>query len=805
MKHHFSAYTIRLMFSASLFGGLPSAATLPDEALRAGHLDSSARSAARTSQDSVGIVRGRVLQADARPAANAVIVLEPGARRTVAGPDGAFQFLAVPRGTYVVRATADADVQASQRIRVTAAASVNVELRLTTTRLSNVKVTADRQLPTAASVATKTATPLLETPYSVSVVTSHQLEVQRPLSVNEALRYSAGVQAEQFGGVDNGYDFFVVRGFFGGSNGIFRDGVQLATPGFVGFRVEPYGTESFEVLRGAASVLSGQSSLGGMVNAVTKRAPQTAVREIMAEGGNFGTTQARVDVGGPVGSRGFSVRMTGVARNAGTQVEFGRNDRVFVAPALAWYGSKTTIDANVQFQSDDAGHFQFLPSTGTYLSNRSGVIPIDRNDGEPGFNRFDRRQFGAGYRVEHRIRPMVTLRQNARYDRVSADYDAVFGVGLDPDDASQRRLLRNAFIAGGTTDGVTIDNQAQFRLDGARSSTTILAGADYQHFRFTEADGIGEAPSLDLFAPSYGAPVERPGFYADASTTRTQTGLYLNGRSLIAKRLAASMGIRQNFLSSRTEDRLASATTSQDNTKLRLQAGLAYLSPAGVVPHVSYSESFLPVVGTDANGEPFKPESGRQFEAGIRYKPRDGAISVAAAGFDLRRQNVATPSLTNPALQIQTGEVRSRGVELEATGQIVTGLTVISAVTLQEVSITKSNAGDVGKRPSGIANSLASLWMDYEGTRGILTGLGFGAGVRYQGSTFGDADNAFEVDGFALADATVRYNWRRALFAIYAQNVFDKRHVAGCTGAGAAATCYYGRARTLIGSLRYRW
>jgi iron complex outermembrane recepter protein len=805
MHRHLTAFLQRLTYSAGLLTAVPGVLAIPSARFVTHRRPVPVVTSATTAVDSTGTVRGRVSRADSRPGNSAVVLLEPGGQQTVAASDGSFRFDAIARGAYVIRVSLDRELHAERRIRVRGGDTVNVELRLGPTRLQNVRVMADRQLPTAASAATKSSESLLETPYSLSVVTTHQLEVQRPLSLNEALRYSAGVQAEQFGGVDNAFDFIVVRGFFGGSNGIFHDGVQLATPGFVGFRVEPYGTESLEILRGAASVLAGQSSPGGMVNAITKRAPETSVRDFMIEGGNFGTTQGRFDVGGPVQNGALSYRVTGLARSAGTQVEFGKNDRLFVAPAIAWHGAKTSFDASVQLQKDRAGHFQFLPAAGTYLVNPSGVIPVDRNDGEPAFNRYDRRQIGVGYRIEHRVGPQLTLRQTARYDHASAAYDAVFGTGLDSTDVTRRRLLRQAFTADGVTDGFTIDNHAEVRVTGNRVSATFLAGGDYQHYRFTEADGIGDAQPIDAFTPAYGAPVVRPALYADATTTRAQTGVYLNSRTLLYNRLAASLGIRQNFLSSTTDDRLTSSTTSQRDQKFRLQAGLAYLSPVGFVPHVSYSESFLPVIGIDANGKPFTPESGRQFEAGLRYQPRSRALSVAAAAFELRRQNVPTPSTSNPQLQIQTGEVQSRGIELEATGKVATGLTLISALTMQDVTVTKSNAGDQGKRPFGVANSLASLWLDYESTRGPLAGVGFGAGARYQGATFSDPANTFKVDGFTLMDATVRYDWRRIRLAVNAQNVLDTRHVAGCSGPATAATCYYGRARTIIGSARYRW
>ena len=80
--------------------------------------------------------------------------------------------------------------------------------------------------------------------------------------------------------------------------------------------------------------------------------------------------------------------------------------------------------------------------------------------------------------------------------------------------------------------------------------------------------------------------------------------------------------------------------------------------------------------------------------------------------------------------------------------------------------------------------------------------MGFGAGVRYKGTTFADAANTLEVDDYVLVDAAVHYDWRNFTVAVNAANLFDNRHVASCSSPNA---CFYGIDQTVTASVRYRW
>ncbi len=374
----------------------------------------------------------------------------------------------------------------------------------------------------------------------------------------------------------------------------------------------------------------------------------------------------------------------------------------------------------------------------------------------------------------------------------------MFGVGLDPNDANRRTLNRAAFTSRADTDAFSIDSQAQVELTTGPLAHTLLFGVDYQHYDFDDTRGFGDAPSLDLYDPVYGAPVTKPPSFLDTDSAREQIGLYLQEQLKLYDRWVIALSGRQDFVSSDTKDRLAGTDSEQDDSEFSGRAGLVYLSDVGLTPYFSYSESFLPVLGTDAFGEAFKPETGRQYEVGLKYQPPGWNSLVTLAAFDILRQNVLSP---DPFNQVQTDEIRSRGVELGGVASLDGGLDIIVAYTYQDVEVTESNTGDEGNRPVATPKHLASLWADYILQGGLLAGLGFGAGVRYQGSSFGDAANTLESDDFTLADAALHYEWHGVRFAVHAQNLFDNDHVAACFG----SDCFYGVARTVIGSVRYRW
>lgn len=651
--------------------------------------------------------------------------------------------------------------------------------------------------------ATKSDTLLIETPQSVSVITRERMQEQDVDSLAEALRYTPGIQGETFG-FNPRNTSIMIRGFDASTTGLYRDGLQLrnVTTAQGAFNPEPYGAERIEVLRGPASVLYGQGSPGGLINFVSKRPPHERLRELEVQAGSFDRYEGRFDLGGPIDAAGVvSYRLTGLARDAGTQVDFIKDDRVFFSPALTWRpNGNTTLTVLASLQEDKTGDFQFLPARGTVLPNPNGRIPPNRFTGEPDFDKIDRSDHSIGYLFEHRAGAAWTFRQNLRYTRSDFDRAIVFSANLAAD---QRTLNRSAFTNDKNVNAFAVDNQAQAQFTTGAFEHTFLAGVDYQSFDERNVSRFGSAPAIDVFRPVYGAPVPTPPVSLDTDSSVTQTGLYLQDQIKFDKKWVLLLSGRHDWAETGTKDLRARTRTQQDDKKLTGRAGLIYLSDIGIAPYASYAESFLPIAGTNLAAQPFAPETAKQYELGVKYQPPGRSSFVTLAAFDLVRQNVLTPDPANPRNRIQTGEVRSRGVEVEGVADLKNGWSVIAGYTFLDAEITKSNtAGEQGKRPTLVPAHMASLWVKYAVQGGTWRGLGLGAGVRYSGSSFADTPNVFENAAFTVVDAAVYYDWRQFSFAINAKNLFDEEGFACFSG---GAFCSFGPARSVTASARYRF
>jgi iron complex outermembrane recepter protein len=181
---------------------------------------------------------------------------------------------------------------------------------------------------------TKTDTPIIETPQSISVVPNDQLEAQQVWTAKEALRYTAGAVYDTRGNF-SAYDIIYNRGFIVNR---YLDGMRLqGDSGFVTPQVQLYDTERVELLRGPASVLFGQGSPGGIVNMVSKRPTASPFGEVELQAGSFDRLQGAFDIGGPIDPAGqFDYRLTGLVLDSDNQVNFVKEQREFIAPAFTW-------------------------------------------------------------------------------------------------------------------------------------------------------------------------------------------------------------------------------------------------------------------------------------------------------------------------------------------------------------------------------------------------------------------------------------------------------------------------------------
>lgn len=733
--------------------------------------------------------------------------------RGAAAPEQAFEALLAGTGLRAVRGAGNS--YTLRALPTPSGAAPTLPAVTVTGRAESAWGPVDGYVARRSATASKTDTALIETPQSISVISQAQMEAQGAGRVDEALRYSAGVRTEPI--YDTRRGTYFIRGFNVSNNGQYLDGLKLAYPGgYAGWEVDPYTLERLEVLRGPSSVLYGQNVPGGLVNQVSKRPQAAAANEISLQAGSFDRRQLAGDFTGALDESGqWLYRLTALGRESGTQTKHVDDDRVLLAPSLTWQpNADTSLTLMAQYQKDRTGNTaNFLPARGTLWSTANGRIPVDFFSGDPSYDATDRRKLQVGYLFEHRASDNLTLRQNLRYSTLEVNYESLgANGGWEETREPLRRLKRISLMSQEDFHLFALDNQAQIDLRHGALAQTLLIGADYQESRFKRSYGLRTAAvkPIDAFDPQYGSPFPgaRPVASNATDQTRRQFGLYAQDQLKFRDKWVLQLAGRYDWARSSTDETtLATGAvkhTPTDDGAFSGKAGLVYLSDSGLAPYASYSESFEPVSGAGKSGSPFKPTRGKQYEVGVKYQPDGSRSFVQAALFDLRQTNVLTADVANPGFNVQTGEIRSRGLELEGAWEITRDLNLLASYTYNDVKVTKAAATaiNLGKRPAYIPDHMASLWADYRiGGSGPLANLWFGAGVRYMGSTNDNADS-FKVPAYTLVDAALRYDWDSYRFSLNASNLFDRRYVAACD---SATNCYYGIERTIMAKLSYHW
>ncbi|MCG2596357.1 TonB-dependent siderophore receptor [Achromobacter insuavis] len=663
-----------------------------------------------------------------------------------------------------------------------------------------------------ASSATRTDTPLGEIPQSVSVVTRAQLDAQDARSVNEAFRYAPGIATEQWGGV-TAFDQLTIRGFTGenGQADTFLDGMRQ-TGGVVygSQQVDPFLLERMEVLRGPASVLYGIASPGGVVALTSKLPRDEAIRLVELEGGTRGYKRGSFDLGGRASDDGaWLYRIAGTAWNSDGKVDGFPARRRAVAPSLVWQPSAATrLTLYARYQDDPSmGSLSAVPAAGSVLPNPHGRLPVRLNIGEPGYDTFSRKQRVAGYRVDQRLGGGWSVSLNGRYSGIDLHRATISGSRLRPD---LRTIDRNTSLSDETYHAVTLDNQLKGRFVTGQVQHELLAGISWEQMRGHGDYGQGAAPPLDLYQPVHGAPItSSPSMFMDNRVRSTQTGFYLQDQLALGN-WHTILGVRHDRSTIDTDDRLWHGGFKQHDEANTFRVGSLYRFENGVAPYVTYAQSFQPTNRLSASGKPFKPSRGELVEAGLKVQPDQWDALLTAAVFNLTQADLLTADPHNAAFSIQAGELRSRGLELEARARLGAQWSVIAAYTWQNVEYTKGNPANIGKTPPRVPTRFGGVWLAWDAP----SGLGAALGVRHNGGTWvGDGQlEQFRTAAFTLVDAQVHYDLGRqvpslkgARVQLNVTNLTDKRHVASCYDETMGGGCFMGAGRAVNLKVAYQW
>ncbi|WP_454734721.1 TonB-dependent siderophore receptor [Cupriavidus necator] len=620
---------------------------------------------------------------------------------------------------------------------------------------------------------TKSGVPVAETPRSVTVITRDVMDSQQAQSLGDALSNAAGVVTNVYG--RRGWDDFIIRGQRA-SESLFVDGLLVETNNRIG--QELHGAERVEVLKGPASILYGAVQPGGMVNIVSKRPRPELFGELGLTVGSYGLRQVTADVGTPLSENGKAAfRVNALAMNSDDPTDFVWFRNRWIAPSLSLdLGARTDFTILASHNERQYVRQQGLPVNGTINPNRNGTLPASRFIGEPGAQPYDGEQNRIGYALTHRFDSGWTLNQNLRWQTLSLTGTLVSAGTMAANSQTLNRSGTQQDFSG-TTFGIDTNLQRRFTFAGQQHDITL--GVDYRRSSEDRLQRTCRVAALNVYNPVYGASINCPASYSmDQTDTVGTLGFYARDQVRIAERWLLSAGLRHDTARSSTTDRLLATRTDDTAHAVTGSAGLMFDLTHWARPYVSYATSFLPNTGTDVTGATFKPETGRQFELGIKFDMPGKTGLLTLAAFDLTRRNVLSSDPVNTGYSIAVGEQRSRGLEAELTQDLGSGWSIAGAYAYIASEVTEDSvSGNVGKALNNVPRHSFSLW----GTkrfRGALAGWYAGAGVRAESRKQGYSFS-YSVPGYAVADVAVGYvaaHWRAALNI---KNVFDKAYYAG--------------------------
>ncbi len=646
-------------------------------------------------------------------------------------------------------------------------------------------ITANGYVATSTRSATKTDTPVLETPRSMSTVTQEQLEDRKPQTLLDAVSYTPGARVGSYG-FDPRYDAFSIRGIDVTYTGVFRDGLrQVNSPNGL-FRLEPYGLEGITILRGPAASIYGASSTGGIVDLISKRPTFLPFREVEVQTGSYGRLQGNFDLSGPVNSDNtLFYRLTGLVRDAGTEIDAVDDDRIFIAPAFTWKpNDATTLTILGEYMdSTTGGTAAYINSYATDAAGNPTSLSIGAARvfaGDKRYNDFRQKQGRIGYEFEHRFNDMFTLHQRSRFSALGTNQEYYFG---------------GSGLTRENNWGIVSDTYLESRLRTGVVDHTILAGLDVSRLSYVSKQGFGVVPIGADPVLSY-----------REDQTQTLTGIYIQDQ-IKWQNWRLTLGGRHDWLSSEFDS--AGFEFDRDDTKFTGRAALGYVTDFGLAPYVSWGTSFTPNPGTVLGGSVAEPTTGEQVEVGVKYDLPGVNASLRAAIFDIHQDNAVVYQVVDGLNQQVQLDLRSQGFELEGVASLTDGLNIQASYSYTDARIEKLTPETVGNRLTSVPYHLASLWLDYTVQEGPAKGLGIAGGVRYVGSSFGDNLNRLVIENEprTYLDAAIRYDLENInpslkglRFQVNATNLLDEDDQV-CT----SNYCYFDEGRKFIASLRYRW
>ncbi len=630
----------------------------------------------------------------------------------------------------------------------------------------------------ATSSATRTETPLQELPQSVQVVSRQLIDDLGATRLDDVLLYVSGVAKQNnFGGL---WDNYSIRGFSGNENG----GMNILWNGFASNRGyapprDMANVESVDFLKGPAAALYGNSEPGGTINVVTKKPQFKSANALDLSIGTNDTYRSAVDSTGALSST-VAYRLNAAMEHKGSMRDNVSSSREFFAPAFTWLLTPSTI---LNYEGEFLRQKAPLDRGIVAVNGNAGVLPVSRFLGEPNDGDIKMQNQNHLLTLEQRLNENWHLRTGIFHKEGSLDGYSTEASSLRADNATLWRQRRYRDYSWHDT---SLQAEIGGKFDTAGIGHEVLVGAevdwltlDQRMLRFRPSNANPYA--VNIFNPIYGQAQPTPGPNTDTSERQISTGIYLQDQISLSDRWKLLAGIRSDFFRSRLDSRdPASGTVStsrQDKSAYSPRLGLTYLVTPSWSVYASASKSFRPNSGSDVSGNAFSPETSRAAEAGLKWQSEDKRSGATLAVFDITKQNVLTTDPANPGFSIAAGEVRSKGVELDANARLGHHWRVTGNLAYTDAYVSQDNTLPVGSRLVNIPRLSGSLLTVFEDADARGAPYGVGGGLNYVGQRTGDQAGSFMLPSYVTARALAYWQFTpRMKLSLDVNNLFNKRY-----------------------------
>lgn len=628
----------------------------------------------------------------------------------------------------------------------------------------------------SATGATKTDTLLKDLPQSVRVITADLLKDVGVTDLAGALDLSSGIsRASNFGGL---WDSYAMRGFTGDPN--FGSDYMVngfnSSRGYNGLR-DGVSTQSVEVLKGPASALYGRGEPGGTVNITTKKPRFEPEYSFDVSAASFNTYRGAIDLTGPL-SENVAYRLSGAYEKGDSFRDTLTHERKFLSPSFVWaIGDNTTLSYELEALEQRAPFDRGVVAVKGVL----GLIPNSRFLGEPGDGSVIVKSLGHQVFVQHQFNERWSVQSGLSYRDSSLDGTSSQASNLLADDRTLRRQRRrNDFSA--------IDVAGRLELLGKLMAGSIqhnvLFGVDAYKFddhrvQLRRNPSATNAYAIDIYNPVYGAVADPMTLSYDTQSNQKAHGYYAQDQVDLSERWKVLLGLRYDSADQVVINNVLKISNSQSPTASSPRAGIVYQPTTALSLYVTAAKSFRPNSGISIDNTAFAPEKSKSYEAGAKYD--NGRLTSTLAVYKISKENVLTTNPLNTDFSISAGEVGSKGIELDVSGEIVKNVRLSAAYAYTDATVTKGDKTIVtGSRFPNVPKNSASVVIvpTFQLGAGMAS---LGGGFNYVGERLGDVavSSGFVLPAYTTFKLLSSYSPSKKMrFSLNVDNLFNKQYFA---------------------------